>query len=306
VDLEGVYVPVVSGFNADGSINESAYATAIDYNLRAGVRGIVVAGTTGEYYALSGLERRAQFELARDVLAARAHPVHGRAHLIAGCNAGGTRESIEYAQFAERLGFDAVMLAAPPTSLPNQRELAAHVKAIALEGGLPVVLYNYPARAGVEFGFEALDELADMPEVIAIKESSGDFSRFLTLKRRYEGRITVMCGSDDQIVDYMFWGVRSWLAGTANVLPAQHVAIVQSMNNGDHELGRRQFAAILPWVQHMEAGSYNQKVKAGLKHLGIDCGGVRQPLLPMSTDAEAELFTLLDQARTDFAALSAS
>ena len=305
MDLEGVYVPIVSGFNADGSINESAYATAIDYNLRAGVRGIVVAGTTGEYYALSSAERRAQFELARDVLAARAHPVHGRAHLIAGCNAGGTRESIEYAQHANKLGFDAIMLAAPPTALPTQRELAAHVRTIALEGGLPVVLYNYPARAGVEFGFEALDELADMAEVIAIKESSGDFSRFLALQRRYAPRITVMCGSDDQIVDYMFWGVRSWLAGTANVLPAQHVAIVNSMNRGDHEVGRRQFAAILPWVQHMEAGSYNQKVKAGLKHLGIDCGGVRQPLLALSSADEAALINLLDQARSDFAALTA-
>ena len=304
VDLEGVYVPIVSGFNADESVNESAYANVIDYNLRAGVRGIVVAGTTGEYYALSVAERKAQFELARDVLAARAHPVSGRAHLIAGCNAGGTRDCIDYAQQANRLGFDAVMLAAPPTSLPNQRELAAHVRAVAVEGGLPVILYNYPARAGVEFGFEALDELATMPEVIAIKESSGDFSRFLTMQRRYQGALTIMCGSDDQIYDYMAWGVRSWLAGTANVLPAQHVAIVNSMNRGDHELGRRQYAALLPWVQHMEAGSYNQKVKAGLKHLGHDCGTVRRPLLPMSERQVGELIQLLNQARADFAAVT--
>ncbi len=304
MDFEGVYVPVVSGFGPDGAINESAFATAIDFNLRAGVRGVVVAGTTGEYYALSGAERRAQFELARDVLAARAHPVHGRAHLIAGCNAGGTRECIEYAAHANHLGFDAVMLAAPPTSLPNQRELVAHVKAVAEGGGLPIVLYNYPARAGVEFGFEALDALAELEDVVAIKESSGDFSRFLAMTHRYQSALTIMCGSDDQVVDYMTWGVRSWLAGTANVLPAQHVAVVNSMNRGDHDLGRRQFAAILPWIQHMEAGSYNQKVKASLRHLGLDCGDVRPPLLPLLDADRDELLAILDQARTDFAGIA--
>jgi 4-hydroxy-tetrahydrodipicolinate synthase len=167
---------------------------------------------------------------------------------------------------------------------------------------LPVVLYNYPARAGIEFGFEALDALADNPDIIAIKESSGDFSRFLALKHRYEGRITVMCGSDDQCFDYMAWGVRSWLAGTANVLPAQHSAFTATALSGNTDLARRQYAALLPWIQHMEAGSYNQKVKAGLRHLGVDCGPVRRPLMALSAHAEAELLGILDTAIAAFAA----
>ncbi|CAB4898674.1 unannotated protein [freshwater metagenome] len=260
---------------------------------------MVVAGTTGEYYALTADERNAQFALARDI-------VKGRAQLIAGCNAGATRDAIGFAALARELGYDAIMLAGPPTSLPNQRELAAHVQAVATEGGLPVVLYNYPARAGIEFGFESLDAIADLPEVIAIKESSGDFSRFLAMKQRYEGRITVMCGSDDQCFDYMAWGVRSWLAGTANVLPAQHAGFVNTMLAGNIDLGRAQYAALLPWIQHMEAGSYNQKVKAGLKHLGVDCGGVRRPLLSLPDDARAELLAVLDASIAAYAAASAA
>ena len=295
MDIEGVYVPVATPFHDDESVNEARYADLIEYQLKGGVRGVVVAGTTGEYYALTNDERNAQFKLARDI-------VNGRAQLIAGCNAGATRDAIGFATLARELGYDAVMLAGPPTSLPNQHELAAHVQAVATEGGLPVVLYNYPARAGIEFGFEALDALADNPDVIAIKESSGDFSRFLALKHRYEGRITVMCGSDDQCFDYMAWGVRSWLAGTANVLPAQHFTFTATALSGNTDLARRQYAALLPWIQHMEAGSYNQKVKAGLRHLGVDCGPVRRPLMALSAQAEAELLGILDTAIAAFAA----
>ena len=100
--------------------------------------------------------------------------------------------------------------------------------------------------------------------------------------------------SDDQAADYFFWGVRSWLAGTANVLPRQHVEILNAANSGDLAGARKQFEQILPWVQHMEAGSYNQKAKLGLRHLGLDCGEVRQPLLPLSDADAATLVEILD------------
>jgi len=188
------------------------------------------------------------------------------------------------------------MLAAPHTSLPSQRELAAHYRAIADAVDRPIVLYNYPARAGVEIGYDCLDAVADHPNIIAIKESSGDFSRFLQLQRRYAGRLQIMCGSDDQAADYFAWGVRSWLAGTANVLPRHHVIIMNTANAGNYDEARRQFAAILPWVQNMESGSYNAKAKLGLAHLGIDCGPVRAPMRALPDDVAAELLAVLDQA----------
>jgi 4-hydroxy-tetrahydrodipicolinate synthase len=201
-----------------------------------------------------------------------------------------------YAEASRDLGYDAIMLAAPYTSLPTQRELAAHYEAVASAAGLPVILYNYPARAGVEIGFDCLDAIVDRPDIVAIKESSGDFSRFLALRRRYADRITVMCGSDDQAVDYFSWGVRSWLAGTSNVLPRHHAAIMDAANAGDHATAYRLFDGILAWVQLMEAGSYNQKAKLGLAHQGIPTGDVRQPLLPLEAADAAELIASLDTA----------
>jgi 4-hydroxy-tetrahydrodipicolinate synthase len=106
-----------------------------------------------------------------------------------------------------------------------------------------------------------------------------------------------MCGSDDQAVDYFAWGVRSWLAGTSNVLPREHVAVMDAANRGDHAEAHRLFDGLLPWIQHCEAGSYNQKAKLGLAHVGIPCGDVRQPLLPLGDDEAADLLRVLDTAR---------
>jgi 4-hydroxy-tetrahydrodipicolinate synthase len=290
LSLEGVYVPVVTPFDARGDLDLEALATVVEHVLGAGVRGIVAGGTTGEYYALDEAERMTIMRIVHDVTA-------GRALLVAGCNAGATRHSIRLATAARDLGYDGLMLAAPATSLPQQHELAAHFVAVAESAGLPTILYNYPARAGLEIGLECLDRVAGHPLVIGLKESSGDFSRLLTLLQRYAGELTVMCGSDDQAVDYFFWGVRGWLAGTANVLPRQHVAIVDAANAGDHDRARRLFERLLPWVQHMEAGAYNQKAKLGLRHVGIDCGEVRPPLLPLDPQAAAALIDVLDAAR---------
>jgi 4-hydroxy-tetrahydrodipicolinate synthase len=289
MQLEGVYTPVVTPFADDGEIDFETLTRVIEYQLQNGTRGIVSCGTTGEYYACTFDERVALMTHARDV-------AQGEAQLVAGCNSGSTREVIRLGQVARGLGYDALLLSAPHTSLPSQRELGAHYAAVAAGVGLPIVLYNYPARAGVEIGFDTLDAIADLPEIVAIKESSGDFSRFLTLRRRYEGRIEVMCGSDDQAVDYFSWGVRSWLAGTANVLPRQHVAVMDAALRGDHALAHRLFDGMLPWVQDMESGGYNQKAKLGLGHQGIHCGDVRQPLLPLDPATVAENLRLLDEA----------
>ncbi len=287
--LEGVYVPVVTPFDADEGLDLSTLTKVVDFCLDGGVAGVVSCGTTGEYYAMSGDERKS-------VMAHTAEVVGKRAKLVAGCNAGSTREAIHLAESAVAMGYDAIMLAAPPTSLPSQRELAAHYRAIADAVDKPVVLYNYPARAGVEIGYECLDAVADHPNIIAIKESSGDFSRFLHLQRTYADDLQIMCGSDDQAADYFGWGVRSWLAGTANVLPRHHVVIMNSANAGNHDEARRQFAAILPWIQNMESGSYNAKAKLGLAHQGFACGPVRAPLLGLTDDVAAEFLAMLDEA----------
>jgi 4-hydroxy-tetrahydrodipicolinate synthase len=294
-EIHGVYTPVVTPFRDDETIDETAYEAVLERQLAAGVTGIVVGGTTGEYYAMSIEERRDQLTVAASIIG-------DRAQLVAGCNTGATRDVIALARHARELGYRAAMLSPPPISLPSQHQLAEHIALAAGEGGLPIILYNYPARSGVEFGLDCLDLIADRPDVIAIKESSGDFSRFLALQRRYAGRIEVMCGTDDQAFDYLVWGVRSWLAGTANVFPTEHVRFVETMAGGDHRLGRELYAAILPFTQYLEAGNYNAKVKAGMAYLGVAAGTVRRPMTPLDDAERTELAGIVDECLRAFAA----
>ena len=188
---------------------------------------------------------------------------------MAGCNAGATRDAIAYAERARDLGYDAIMLAAPYTSLPTQRELAAHYAAIARAAGLPVILYNYPARAGVEIGFDCLDAWSTCPR------SSASRSRPATSRGSSRCAAGTATGSRSCAAPTTRRSTTSpgacarWLAGTSNVLPRHHAAIMDAANSGDHVTAYRLFDGILPWVQLMEAGSYNQKAKLGLAHQGI-------------------------------------
>lgn len=293
--LDGVYPAAVTPFDVGQAIDEDALERLIDHCVAGGVAGLVIAGTTGEYYALRDEERLRLLALA-------AKHVRQRVSLIAGCNAGSTSQVVEFGAAAKELAYDAILLSVPHTSLPSQRELAGHFETVAREVGLPTILYNFPARSGVEISIETLEYLRDVPEIVAVKEASGDFSRFLTMHRVLGHDLAVSCGSDDQAIDYFCWGVKSWIAGTANVLPREHVEILAAVRRGDLELGRALHAALLPWIQDMESGQYNQKAKLGLRHVGIEVGEVRRPLEPLAPEEAARhtqvLAAAVEAART--------
>jgi 4-hydroxy-tetrahydrodipicolinate synthase len=280
--LDGIYPAAVTPFDADGNVDDERLGQLIEHFIGGGVAGVVIAGTTGEYYALREQERLALFARAQ-------HHIAGRVSAIAGCNAGSTREVLHFAASSRELGYDAIMLSAPHTSLPTQSELAAHFETVARATGLPTILYNFPARAGVEIGVEALERLREVPEIVAVKEASGDFSRVLALRRLLGDDIAISCGSDDQAYAYFTWGVSSWIAGTANVLPREHGDVLAAVQRGDLVTARALHTALLPWIQAMESGRYNQKAKLGLRLMGVEVGDVRAPLQPLSRE-EAEAY----------------
>ena len=193
---------------------------------------------------------------------------------------GATRQSVALATAARDLGYDAIMLAAPPTSLPSAaragRPLRRRRRGRRHAGRSSTTTRHVPASRS---GYECLDAVADIPTSSPSRSPAGTSRACSVLHRTTRASSTSCAASDDQAADYFAWGVRSWLAGTANVLPRQHVVIMNTANEGDYGLARRQFAAILPWIQNMESGSYNSKAKLGLRHQGFDCGPVRAPLL---------------------------
>ncbi len=289
MNLDGLLVPNVTPFTADGAIDHGALERVVEFLIDGGVDALIPCGTTGEYYALRDDERA-------EVLAAVARVANGRVRLIAGTNAGATRDVIAHSRVAADLGYEGVLLAAPFYSLPSAPELVAHFKAVAAAVPLPIMLYNYPARAGVHLDFDVLDGLADCERVVGIKESSGDIGRLYRMRLRYGDRYRIACGADDQALDYFLWGVTSWVAGSGNVAPRQLGEMMRTAIAGDFARARDMMWKLMPVLQGMESGKFNQKAKLGMTLSGVDAGCVRGPLAELDAEERAEFTRLWQQA----------
>jgi 4-hydroxy-tetrahydrodipicolinate synthase len=281
MQLKGIYAPIVTPFDADENINYQILKQLIDYLLANGVVGLVPGGTTGEVYAFNETERLELFQFVKDYAGTRAT-------LIAGTNSGATRDVLRYSEIAAKMGYDALMLAVPPYSRPNQRELLTHYRAVAQAVDLPIVLYNFPWRAGTEVGYDVLDGLMEYKHVIGIKEASGDMSRVYEMRLRYGDRYQMICGSDDQALDYFLWGTQSWIGGAASCAPRQHAAVLAAAQAGDFVKARALMEKLLPMLRNLESGAYTQKVKVGCELLGIPVGNPRRPLLPLLDEDRCE------------------
>lgn len=280
--LEGVFTPIVTPFDDDNCLNGAAVDAIVDTQVEAGVAGLIAGGTTGEYYALDDAERE---QLTERVVARAA----GRVPVIAGINALNTADGVRRAERARALGCDGLMMSPPAYSLPGQDEILAHFRAVAGATDLPLILYDFPDRAGVQIEPETVRALAAQPTVVGIKESSGDFSRFLALNADVSDGFAVICGCDDHAADHLWWGVRAWISGSANVFPRAQAAMVAAAGQGDFDQVRRLMAAMLPAIRHMEGGGYNQKAKLGASiRTGVETGPVRQPLLPLDASESEE------------------
>ena len=286
MNINGILVPIVTPFDKNGDIDTVVLTNIVNSFIEKGVAGIVACGTTGEYYTFSPEER----EL---VLSTIAKAAKGKVTLIAGVNSLSTEHSIELANQAKQLGYDGLMLSANPYSLPSQEGIIAHFEKVADASSLPIIMYNFPDRVGVSIEFETVAHLAKHPNIAGIKESSGDFSHALRMMQANFENFEVVCGCDDQPVDFFFWGSKSWIAGAANVFPEEQVKLFNAAQEGDWELAKQIMSDIYPAIHSMESGNYNQKAKAGCLKGTVDVGNVRLPLVPMTKEETEEFLNLL-------------
>ena len=166
MDFYGIYTPVITPHHEDGSIDEAGFAEVIEHLIHEGVHGIIIAGTTGEYYAQTMEERMRLLSLGVEI-------IKGRVPVIGGTGAMRTEDSILLAKAAKSAGADALLIATPPYSVPTGRENALHALAVERAVDMPVMLYNYPGRMAAEMDEEFLDRVGQSPNFKAIKESSG-------------------------------------------------------------------------------------------------------------------------------------
>lgn len=295
--FEGIYTPAITPLAADGSIDHTAFAEVLEYLVGAGIHGVIIAGSTGEYYAHSTEERVALAKLAKEVIGTRTQ-------LIIGTGAIRTEESVEYARLAKAIHADAILVGTPPYALPTEQENAAHALAIDAAAGLPIMLYNYPGRMGMSMGREFFNIVtAASKNFVAIKESSGQAAQLHMLAREFPG-IGLSCGWDDQALEFFAWGARSWVCAGSNFLPAEHIALYQACAvEKDFDKGRRIMAAMLPFMDYLEGGKFVQSIKHGTSLVGLRPGGVRAPLQGLTADEQQALQAVVTRLKSDVAAI---
>jgi 4-hydroxy-tetrahydrodipicolinate synthase len=273
--FKGIYPAVVTPFAADGTLDTARLSEFIDFLIGNGVHGIVPLGSTGEYYALTDQERETVIRVSVETVA-------GRVPIIVGTNAAGTAQVIKYSQQAEKLGADGLLLAAPFYALPGDNELVEHFKTVNDNVNIPIMLYNYPARTGVDMTPELVERMAEFDKIRYIKESTGDATRVTRIIGRCHGKIKVFCGCDTLPVESFMMGAVGWVGGIANILPEIHVRLYRlAVDENNLKAAVELFYTMLPLLSLIEGGGhYTQMVKAGCEIIGHPVGIPRQPLLP--------------------------
>ncbi|MFC3284125.1 dihydrodipicolinate synthase family protein [Litchfieldella rifensis] len=282
MNFDGIWTPVVTPFAEDGSIQLDTLGNVVDTLIDQGVHGLIIGGTTGEYYALSKAERKQVFDFV-------AGHAKGRIPIMAGINATTTEDSLELGEHAKAAGFDAILVAAPYYCQPTQEELLTHVCRVDDALDMPIMLYNFPDRTGTPMSLEFIEALRERPNFQAIKESTGSIERMHALATEFRDQLQLSCGMDDQVLEFFVWGARSWVAGASNFLAPEHVALYQAcVVDQDFVAGRELAVRLLPMLNLLEqGGKFCQYIKYGCELAELPVGPARAPLLPLNDEEKA-------------------
>ncbi|MDN3923207.1 dihydrodipicolinate synthase family protein [Roseateles violae] len=280
--FEGIFTAVVTPMEADGSLIPDQWSAQIRRQVDAGIHGLIIGGTTGEFYALTVHERIEQFQRASKLLG-RGTP------WLAGVNAITTAEVLVLARAAREAGASGLLLGAPPYASPTQDELAEHCIEVDKVANLPIVLYNYPARTNADMGDEFMKKIAGRSNFVAIKESTGDMKRAQAQLRDFPS-IKLCCGSEDLALDFFALGAKMWICATSNFAPQLILDLYRScVIEGDFQRGREIAARLAPLTDALEqGGKFISAVKHACSRLGYCGPSVRRPLLPLNAQ-EADL-----------------
>jgi len=295
----GIYTPVITPFFEDGSINFDAFSKHTQYLKDSGVHGLMIGGTTGEYYVETLEERLELLTTARKAVGADLT-------IIFGTGSVNPQDSLWLAARAKNAGADCILLATPPYSLPTQKELATLALEIDRVADMPIMLYNYPDRMGINMESEFFELVKGSKNICGIKESSGDINRLHMLINDYP-HIQVACGMDDQALEFFAWGVKSWVCAGSNFLPKEHIALYNAcVIENDFNKGRKIMAAMMPLMSVLEqGGKFIQNVKHGVTFDGRDASVVRSPLMELDQvekDALEQVIGVLKKEISDIIA----
>jgi 4-hydroxy-tetrahydrodipicolinate synthase len=279
--FKGSIVAIVTPFK-NGELDEEAYRELIEFQIERGTSAIVPVGTTGESATLSMEEHARVLEIAVKV-------VNKRVPVIAGTGGNNTNEAIELTAHAKKVGADATLQVTPYYNKPTQEGLYQHFKAVAKAASLPQVLYNVPGRTGVNLLPTTVARLAELPEVVAIKEASGNLVQMAEIVNLVGDKIALLSGDDNLTLPVLALGGAGVISVVANIVPRDTADMVSAWERGDFARSKELFYRLLPLCQAMFYETNPIPVKTALALMGKIKGEFRLPLVPISPANEERL-----------------
>src|SRR5258705_8399963 len=291
--LRGAFTALVTPFATDGAVDEDALRRLVRWQVLAGIDGLVPVGTTGEAPTLSPVERDRVIAITVETVAERAS--RGRVPVVAGTGTNDTASTIAARGRAAELGADAALVVAPYYNRPDGRMLEAHCRAVADDGGLPIVVYNVPSRTGTNVPADVFLRLAEHPGVVAIKEASGNLEQIARICRDRPRRVAVLAGDDAWTLPILALGGDGGVSVASNEIPGELVALCAAARAGDWDGARRVHDRWLPlFLANFTGGPNPVPAKAALELMGLlETDAVRLPLLTLADESRATLAATL-------------
>ena len=280
----GAYTAIVTPFAVDGTIDEAALRALIEAQIEGGIDGIVPVGTTGESPTLSHEEHNRVVELTVKF-------VNGRCKVIAGTASNSTDEAIQLTQEAKRAGADATLQVVPYYNKPTQEGLYQHFRAVAEQGGLPVIIYDIPGRTGVGVSIDTIVRLRrDLPAgIVGLKEATGTTERISPLRALLGNDFCILSGDDSLTLPMMSVGADGVISVASNILPLQVRDMVHAALDGNFARARELHASLSPVFKDLFIETNPIPVKAALAMAGRVQEIYRLPLTPMGATNRARL-----------------
>ncbi|MSQ94740.1 MAG: 4-hydroxy-tetrahydrodipicolinate synthase [Gemmataceae bacterium] len=288
--IHGIIPPVATPMQANEDLDLPRLKWFLDHLITSGVHGVFVLGTNSEFYALDEKEKQ-------QVIATAVEHVRGRVPVYAGTGAETTREAVRLTKMAEKEGADGVSVITPYFVLPNQQEIFDHYRRVAEATKLPVVLYNNPATCGgVKIDVETVARLAEIPNILGVKDSSGDLQNTIEYLRVVPERFSVMMGRDTLIYPAMIFGAQGAVPATGNIAPKILVDIYESFVRGDQAASLAAQRKLNPVRMALTLGTAPGGVKAALQLLGLSIGPCRSPIAALPADKMQKMRAALQSA----------
>ena len=285
---DGILAAILTPMIDDEAVNHAELRRQVNRLIGAGVHGLMVLGTNGEFYALSLDEKIA-------VLSTVIDECDGRVPVFAGTGCVTTAETVRLSRTAAEIGADAVSLVTPYFAAVSQDELYEHYRAVADAVSIPVVLYNIPKRTGTPIDPATVERLSSLDRIVGVKDSSGDFETTLAYIERTPDEFQVFAGADSLILATLLAGGAGAVSGLANVIPEIMVRIYDRWKSGDLDGARAAQESVRPLRRCLELGNPNSIVKRAVNLIGHPVGPARMPVYGLPSSVDGRLTEALER-----------